>query len=83
MKIGKGKLLICSADVSKDLAKRPVARQFLYSLTRYMQSKAFEPTTTVDAQILKNLFEQPSREQFNSYAKQVPDELRPKKVGAN
>ncbi len=83
MKIGKGKLLICSADVTKDLGNRPVARQFLYSLTRYMQSKAFNPTTTVDAQIVKNLFEQPSREQYNSFAKQVPDELRPKKVGAN
>jgi hypothetical protein len=84
MKIGKGKLLICSADVSKDLDKRPVARQFLYSLTRYMQSKAFNPTTTVDAQIVKNLFERESREQYNSYAKQMPDELRPpKKVITN
>ena len=83
MKIGKGKLLICSADVSKDLDKRPVARQFRYSLTRYMQSKAFNPSTKVDIQIVKNLFEHESREQFNSFAKQSPDELRPKKAITN
>jgi hypothetical protein len=40
---------------------------------------AINPTTTVDIDVVKNLLTQPSREQFNSYSKSTPDELKPKK----
>ncbi len=83
VKIGNGKLMICSADLDKNLENRPVARQLLYSITKYMQSENFNPMTTVDIQTVKNLFEKESREQFNSYAKQMPDELKSKKTGGN
>lgn len=83
MKIGNGQLMICSADIKTDLIKRPVARQLRYSILKYMQSEAFNPTTKVEAQIVKNLFEKESREQYNSYAKQTPDELKPKKAIGN
>ena len=42
-KVGNGKLLVCSPDLYDDIENRPVARQLLYSLTRYMASDAFEP----------------------------------------
>jgi hypothetical protein len=79
MEVGKGKLMICSVDLKKDLDKRIVARQLLYSLTKYINSPDFKPTTQVSLEVLKDLFEKPSREQFNSYSKQTPDELKPKK----
>jgi hypothetical protein len=79
MKIKSGKLMICSADLNSNIDKRLVAKQLRYSVTRYMLSDKFNPTTEVDIQVVQNLLTQPSREQFNSYSKSTPDELRPKK----
>lgn len=79
VKVKSGKLMICSADVKTNLDKRLVAKQLRYSLTKYMTSEAFNPTTTVDIAVIQNLLTQPSREQFNAYSKSSPDELRPKK----
>jgi len=36
---GKGKILICSIDLKTDIERRPAARQFLYSLEKYVSSK--------------------------------------------
>jgi hypothetical protein len=71
--------MVCSADLKTNFDKRLVARQLRYSLTKYMTSEAFNPATTVDIDVVKNLLTQPSREQFNAYSKSTPDELRPKK----
>jgi len=43
-KVGKGRLLICTLDLNRDLETRPVARQLRYSLIRYAASGAFNPT---------------------------------------
>ncbi|MDD2953209.1 MAG: beta-galactosidase [Parabacteroides sp.] len=43
-RVGKGKLLVCSADLRSDLAKRPAAAQFRQSLLEYMTSNAFNPS---------------------------------------
>lgn len=40
---GKGRLLMVTMDISKDLATRPEARQLRYSLIRYMESDRFAP----------------------------------------
>lgn len=77
-KVGKGKLLLCSADLKTDLDNRPAARQLLYSLKKYVQSKAFNPTQTVELSAVQALFTQPSRETWNGYTKDSPDELKPK-----
>ncbi len=79
VKMYAGKLMICSADISSNLDKRLVAKQLRLTIQNYMCSDAFNPTTNVGVEIVQNLWTKPSREQFNSYSKSTPDELRPKK----
>ena len=43
LKVGKGKLLVCTLDILKNLDKRPVARQLNKSIVAYMVSDAFDP----------------------------------------
>jgi hypothetical protein len=77
-KVGKGKLLLCSVDLKNDLDNRPGTRQLLYSLKKYVQSKAFDPVSTVELSAVQALFTQPSRDTWNGYTKDSPDELKPK-----
>lgn len=56
MKVGKGKVLMCSADLATDLEKRPEARQLKNSLLHYMKSEAFHPAQTVAAEAINSLF---------------------------
>ncbi|MBC7570080.1 MAG: glycoside hydrolase family 2 [Spirosoma sp.] len=46
-KVGNGRLMLCSFDISNDLENRPVARQLRYSLLNYMNTKAFNPTVVL------------------------------------
>lgn len=46
-RIGKGRMLVTSIDLGRNLDKRPVAKQLRYSLTRYMSSAAFNPANTI------------------------------------
>lgn len=48
-RVGKGRLVVCSADIETDLEKRPAARQLRYSLLAYMAGEAFNPTVSVEA----------------------------------
>jgi beta-galactosidase len=48
-----GKVILCGFDLSTDLEKRPVARQMLLSLIRYMSSETFQPGQELD---LRNIF---------------------------
>lgn len=77
-KVGKGKLLMCSVDLKNNLNERPAARQLLYSLKKYVQSKAFNPSASVDLSVIQALFTQPSRYTWSGYTKSGPDELRPR-----
>ena len=43
-RVGKGKLLVCGADLQNDLATRPAAAQFRQSLLEYMASQDFNPS---------------------------------------
>ena len=43
VKVGEGRLLVCSSDITKNLDSRPVARQLRYSLLHYMSSGLFNP----------------------------------------
>jgi hypothetical protein len=76
-KVGKGKLLMCSVDM-KNMENRPAAAQLLHSLTRYVNSLAFDPTTSVDLKTVQALFSEPSRETWDGHTKDSPDELKPK-----
>jgi hypothetical protein len=55
-KVGEGRLMVCSADLNKDVSKRPAAAQFRQSLLEYMASDAFNPQQQVDARLIRGLF---------------------------
>lgn len=54
-KVGSGKLILTSLDLTRNLAERPAARQLRYSLEQYMASKAFAPKVELSAEQLKSL----------------------------
>jgi hypothetical protein len=62
-RVGRGRLLVCSADLNKDLAKRPAARQLRESLLSYMAGKSFNPKVAVSKEALAQLLDltQPSK----------------------
>ena len=62
-RVGSGKLLVCSADLDKDLARRPAARQLRESLLSYMAGKSFNPQVAVSKEALAQLLDltQPSK----------------------
>lgn len=53
---GGGKLLVCSIDITTNLASRPAARQFAKSLYTYLGSAAFNPKAELAADTLEQLF---------------------------
>jgi len=55
--IFEGNLLVCSIDLTSDLAERPVARQFRESILEYVASDEFTPRKTVSADEIASLFE--------------------------
>ncbi|MGC4234866.1 MAG: glycoside hydrolase family 2 [Niabella sp.] len=55
-KVGKGKLLVTAIDLKNNMDHRPVARQLLYSLKRYVSSNEFNPNDEVSAQAIEQLF---------------------------
>jgi F5/8 type C domain/Glycosyl hydrolases family 2, sugar binding domain len=59
--VGKGKLLVCTLDITSDLKARPVARQLRDSLIAYAASDRFRPSVTWSAQQLTQMFCDPSR----------------------
>lgn len=78
-KVGKGKIMISSADLFTDTSNRIIARQLLYSLQRYMLSDKFNPKHQVNISVLRDLFISPSKEVWDSFTKATPDELKPQK----
>ncbi len=46
-RVGKGKLLVCAADLSGNLENRPAARQLRSSLLAYAASDAFHPEVNI------------------------------------
>ncbi len=59
-KVSNGKLLVCSIDLKRNLETRPVARQMLRSLARYMAGDAFEPKHKMDIKLIQGLLKTPS-----------------------
>ncbi|GAB3432092.1 sugar-binding domain-containing protein [Niabella aquatica] len=76
-KVGKGKLMVTSADLNRDLDKRIAARQFRHSLINYMRSDAFNPQQQIDLGVINDIFVSPSKFIFDAYTKDSPDELKP------
>lgn len=78
-RVGKGKIVVSSADISHDLDTRPAAAQMRYSLIRYMQSDDFHPKGTVSIDNIRQLLSNPESASHDTYSKETPDELQPKK----
>ncbi|WP_225871024.1 exo-beta-1,4-galactosidase [Pedobacter frigiditerrae] len=77
-KVGNGKLIVSSANLSSDLKGMPSAQQLYYSLQKYMVSDQFNPKFNVDFNVVKDIFETPSKQKFETFTKDSPDELKPK-----
>lgn len=54
---GSGKLMITSFDLTTDLDKRPLAKQMLISILRYMNSESFNPDMIKNPETLKSILE--------------------------
>jgi len=55
-RIGKGKILVSGIDLTQDLDKRPEGRQLLFSLKKYMTGRQFNPTSELNIDKLKKLY---------------------------
>ena len=73
VKVGKGKLLITSMPLDKDTA----SKQLDYSIKEYMNSKDFDPQTEVNVEVIQNIFTKPSKQQWDNFSNDSPDELKP------
>ncbi len=87
-RVGKGRLILVSADITHALDNRPAARQLRYSLEQYMASEAFKPATELTGEQLKKLAggdlskavgEKLSQaaQQYRYFMKQVPKDSFP------
>jgi hypothetical protein len=54
-KVGRGKLIVCSIDLRKDLGSNPVAAQMLHSLFDYMSGPRFEPSVGLTSDQVRSL----------------------------
>jgi len=74
--VGKGKLVMTTMDLTRDLNTRIVARQMKASILNYMHSKDFNPQWTIDQQRIADLFTKVAGD-VNMFTKDSPDELKP------
>jgi hypothetical protein len=54
-KVGKGRLLVCSADLTTELDQRPAARQLRRSLLDYAGGENFDPATELTPDQVRSL----------------------------
>ena len=76
-RVGKGRLLITTIDVSSHLDARPVARQMRKAILSYMQSSDFQPAIELDIETVRHFFTKQAPP-VNMFTKDSPDELKPK-----
>jgi hypothetical protein len=54
-KVGNGKLVFSSMDLTSKMDERPVAKQLLHSLLKYMEGSSFNPSKTITIDGLKTI----------------------------
>lgn len=54
--VGNGKLMLATFDLEKSLDSRPVARQMLISILKYMNSDLFTPERLSGFEKMKSIF---------------------------
>lgn len=55
--VGRGKLLVCAADILSNLDERPVARQLRCSILQYMDGGKFQPKFALGVEQLQRLLQ--------------------------
>ena len=76
-KVGKGRLLMTTMDISSRLDSRHVARQMRQAILDYMQSSDFKPTLTLTPDQVAHFFTRQAPA-VNMFTNDSPDELKPK-----
>ena len=56
LRAGKGRLVVCTLDIDKDLDNRPAAAALRHSLLAYMEGEQFNPKAEVTVNTLHDLF---------------------------
>ena len=74
--IGKGRLVMTTMDLTRNLDTRIVARQMKASILNYMHSDAFQPQWTIEQERISDLFTKVAGA-VNMYTHDSPDELKP------
>jgi len=59
-RVGKGKVLVCSADLARDLDARPAAQQLRRSLLGHMASEKFDPEIELTMDQVRSLYREPT-----------------------
>lgn len=62
--VGNGRVVVCAMDLQTQLEERPVAKQMLYSVVRYMNSEYFKPS------IIENF------ETFGTMVRDTPHQIK-------
>ncbi len=75
-RVGKGRLMMTTMDLSHDLKNRIVARQLRKSILDYMNSDEFQPKFEVEAERVAELFTKVAPP-VDMFTKEMPDELKP------
>ncbi len=75
--VGKGKIIVSSADLGPEVQDKPASRELFFSLQNYMNSDQFNPKNQLTLDVIQDIFVSPSKEQFQNYTKDSPDELKP------
>ncbi len=73
--VGKGKIIVCSVDLTSGLDHRPVARQLYYSILTYMNSHRFVPEYSLDLSLIEDLTKEEG-ERLHTHTQDAPDELK-------
>ena len=76
-KVLKGKLLMTTMDITKDLEHRYVARQMRQAILDYMKSDDFQPTITLTPETVSHFYTEQAPP-VNMFTNDSPDELKPK-----
>ena len=66
-----------SLDINSHLDRRVVARQMRQAILSYMQSDDFNPSLTLEPQVITDFFTKDGP-QVSMFTKESPDELKPK-----
>ena len=54
-RIGNGKIMVCSIDMKDKIEERPVTKQLLISMLKYMNGDNFNPTTKVSVSDIESI----------------------------